>query len=224
MVTYRVIILDWGDTVCDATNTYNTIRDQIPAIFSKYGIKISPEEYVNLSYKVRNNLRQELKGDIKRHSPGLHEKEIAKEAGKSISEEEARIIDAEILELFLSNLCARTGAETFLQEAKKANKKIMIISNSNRARLFAEINALGFMKYFDKVICSQECGYEKSDLVPYVIALEEATRNKWIKSISDILVVGDREEEDGSARRLGIEVYIINRNEPHAFAELMSRL
>ncbi|MGB9719149.1 MAG: HAD family hydrolase [Candidatus Anstonellales archaeon] len=219
-----MIVLDWGDTVCDTTNTYNKIRSQISAIFAKHGINITPEDYVRLSFKVRNDLRQELKGNVKRHSTGLHERQIARETGKIITEREAQEIDAEIFDLFLSNLSAKNGVETFLQEAKKANKKIVIISNSNKNRLYAEINKVGFMKYFDKVICSEECGYEKSDLVPYVMALEEAIRNKWIDSISEMLVIGDREEEDGSAKRLGIDVYIINKDAPDAFVELRRRI
>jgi len=107
---------------------------------------------------------------------------------------------------------------------KKANKKIVLVSNSSKNRLYAEINALGFMKYFDRIICSEECGYEKSDLMPYLIALEEAIRNKWIDSIHEVLVIGDREEEDGCVRRLGIEVYIINKNTPDPFAELRTKI
>lgn len=219
-----MFILDWGDTICDTSNTYNKIRSQIPAIFAKHGIDITPEKYAFFSFKVRNDLRKELKGDIKRHSPGLHEKQIVKETGMIISEEEAQKIDAEIFDLFLGNLSAKNGADKFLLEAKKANKKIIVISNSNKNRLYAEITALGLMKYFDRVICSQECGYEKSDLVPYAIALEEAIRNKWIDSISNILVIGDREEEDGSARRLGIKVDLIDKDASDAFVELRKRI
>jgi len=224
MPNHKFIILDWGDTICDTTNTYNKICSQISTIFAKYGIDITPEDYVCLSFKVRNDLRRKFKGNIRRHSPGFHEKQIARETGKIITEKEAQKIDAEILDLFLSNLTARNGAETFLQEMKKANKKIVLVSNSSKNRLYAEINALGFMKYFDRIICSEECGYEKSDLMPYLIALEEAIRNKWIDSIHEVLVIGDREEEDGCVRRLGIEVYIINKNTPDPFAELRTKI
>jgi FMN phosphatase YigB (HAD superfamily) len=224
MLKYKLLIIDWGDTICNTTGTYNKISSQILSIFAKHGINLTADDYLRLSFKVRNDLRHEFKGDIKRHAVGLHEKRIAMELGRTITDEEAQKIDAEIFELFLDNLSARDGTEVFLQEAKERSIRIFLISNSNKDRLYAEINALGFMKYFDKVICSQECGYEKSGLAPYKMALEEAIKNKWIESASDVLAVGDREEEDGSARILGIEVYIINKNAPDAFARVRATL
>lgn len=205
---YKLLIMDWGDTLCDTSGTYRKISLQIPAIFAKHGVKLTAEAYRKLSHKVRGDLRRELGGDVKRHSPGLHEQRIAKELGKAVTTEEAQKIDAEIFKLYSKNISARDGAEAFLREAKKAGKRIMLVSNSNKDRLYAEINALGFMKYFDKVICSQECGHEKSRLIPYRLALEEATGKGWIASVSDVLVIGDRDEEDGSARKLGLEVHI----------------
>jgi FMN phosphatase YigB (HAD superfamily) len=220
----KLIILDWGNTLCNTSAAYAKISDKIPAIFAQHGIAISPEDYARLSSKVRNDLRRELKGDVARHALGMHEARIARELGKTITTMAAQEIDSEIHCLFLKNCTAIDGAEHFLRKAKSAGAKLILISNSNQNKLYSEIRALGFAKYFCKIICSEECGHEKSDLVPYKMALEAALKNGWIASNSDVLVIGDREEEDGAARKLGLQVRIIGKDAPHAFGELEAEL
>jgi putative hydrolase of the HAD superfamily len=223
MWKFKVLVIDWGNTLCSTSTNYETIADSAAKIFARNGVQMSANDYVMISNQVRLELRRELQGDIQRHKLGIHEERIAEKLGKKISEKVAESIDREIFETYLNNCYPREGAEHFLKEVCGRGIKVVLVSNSNLYKLKSEIRKIGFEKYFDDIMCSEECGHEKSEGIPYQIVMKRAFEKNWASAITEFLVVGDREEEDGAARRLGMEVVIIDKT-PEAFEKLITKI
>ncbi|PIT84916.1 hypothetical protein COU37_00120 [Candidatus Micrarchaeota archaeon CG10_big_fil_rev_8_21_14_0_10_45_29] len=210
MGNFKVLITDWGNTLCSTSVNYENIAESAAGIFTKNGVPMSATDYARISNEVRLELRKELAGDIKRHSLGIHEKRIATKLGKELTAEAAAAIDRQIFDAYLQYCHPRGGAKHFLEEIRKGGLKVILVSNSNLFKLSNEIRKIGFDKYLDDVICSEACGHEKSEGTPYRLAMEKAFKKKWASKASEFLVIGDREEEDGAARKLGIKVVILN--------------
>jgi len=219
----RVLIVDWGNTLCASSEGYSKIAHEAAAIFTDNGIPMSAEEYRAASKAAREELRREMAGDTGRHRLGAHDRRIAEKFGKRIGWRLAEKIDRQVFAVYLSKYRARKGAERFLATARKNGARMILVSNSSYYKLRKEVGKLGFGKYFDCVICSGKCGYEKSSGVPYKMAMKRAIAREWANRASDFLVVGDREEEDGAARKLGMEVAILG-DEPGAFEKVLKKI
>ncbi len=223
MWKFKVLVIDWGNTLCNTSENYETIADSAAKIFTRNGVQMSANDYVMISNHVRLELRKELRGDTRRHKLGIHEERIAEKLGKKISEKLAESIDREIFESYLNNCYPREGAEPFLKEVCRGGMKVVLVSNSNLYKLKSEVRKIGFEKYFDDIVCSEECGHEKSEGIPYQIVMKRAFEKNWALDITEFLVVGDREEEDGVARKLGMEVVILDKS-PEAFEKLITKI
>ena len=222
MLRSKVLIVDWGNTLCASSKSYSKIARAAAAIFTRNGIPMRVEEYRAASKEVRGELRRGMAGDARRHRLGAHDRRIAEKFGKRIGWRLAERIDRRVFAAYLSKCSARKGAEAFLATARKDGARVVLVSNSNYYKLRKEIAKLGFGKYFDGVICSGKCGYEKSSGVPYRMAMKRAVAKGWAKRASDFLVVGDREGEDGAAREMGMEVVILE-DKPGAFGRILKR-
>jgi len=223
MPKFKVLVVDWGNTLCASSKSYSKIARAAAAIFTKNGIPMGAEEYRTASKEAREELRREMAGDARRHRLGAHDRRIAKRFGTKISWRLAEKIDRQVFAAYLSKCRARKGAENLLATARKNGARVILVSNSNYYKLRKEIAKLGFGRYFDGVICSGKCGYEKSSGVPYKMAMKRAIAGGWAKRASDFLVVGDRKEEDGAARKLGMRVVILG-DEPGAFGKVLKKI
>jgi len=223
MARSKVLIVDWGNTLCASSESYSKIAREVAAIFTENGIPMSTEEYRAASKETREELRREMAGNVRRHRFGIHERRIVEKFGKRIGWRLAGKIDRQVFAAYLSKLRAKKGAKRFLATARKSGAHVILVSNSNYYKLRKEVGKLGFGKYFDEVICSGKCGYEKSSGVPYRMAMKRALARGWAGRAPDFLVVGDREEEDGAARKLGIEVVILD-DKPGAFGRVLKKI
>jgi len=167
------------------------------------------DKYLRIAKKTRKGFQKELKGNAKRQAMGIYEQRIIEKVGGKVSLEEARKIDLEIFALYLKKCRARQGAKQFLRRVRKCGLKIFLVSNSNHYKLSHEIAATGMGEYFDGIVCSEKCGQEKSSGVPFSLAMEMAMKRGFAAKPSDFVMVGDREGEDGVARKLGVRAIIV---------------
>ncbi|RLG17043.1 hypothetical protein DRN62_02285 [Nanoarchaeota archaeon] len=131
-------------------------------------------------------------------------KDIIKELFSSLSEEEIEEIWKEKWEDTLKHfdeIEEMKGATEVLNELKKRGKVALVTSSS---REFVELVLKKFGWKFDLVVTSDDVEEGKPDTEPYEKVIEEFGR--------DILVIGDTENDEVPAKKLGLKFLRFGRD------------
>ena len=102
--------------------------------------------------------------------------------------------------LFLLNEKIFPDVVRLLCMLRKNGFKLGIVANSKRVELMDRLNFFKIKKFFDVIVCSQDCGSLKLDLVPYFLFLKKA----GIKDSSKCLYVGDDYSQDSFSKKVGM--------------------
>jgi len=87
---------------------------------------------------------------------------------------------------------------------KLKKMKIALISNNWSDVASEAINYLDIRKYFHNIIISEDVGAVKSELKPFVVAIEKSALKP-----EECLMVGD-DKEDSFSKNLGIHFVLLN--------------
>jgi putative hydrolase of the HAD superfamily len=98
------------------------------------------------------------------------------------------------------------GVIELLDELKKMNKKIFLLSNAQRAFLIAELKMLGIKNYFDEIYISSDAGISKPDPKFFQMVLDENN----LKKSETIMIGNDYATDIKGANKVGIDSLYIH--------------
>ena len=92
---------------------------------------------------------------------------------------------------FNSQIIVYSGFIKFILMLKKMGIKIGLLSNNLFIQQYEKLLKLDILEYFDYIQTSEEVGYEKPNLIPYLVLI-----NKMSISKENILMIGDNYNHD----------------------------
>lgn len=126
--------------------------------------------------------------------------ELAQELGiPSFTEAEAEVFNREIWRRHLRVIHLFQGVLPTLRWLRRLHLKLAVVSNAWNYILSMYLDHLRLKPLFDIIITSEDAGALKSELVPFRRALARLNL-----AAEDVLHIGDRLDEDGACRKLGI--------------------
>ena len=97
---------------------------------------------------------------------------------------------------------------------KQKKFKIILLSNGHKRNILPVLKRYHAIGFFDKIMISHDLGYQKSELVPFKQILKDFKFKP-----SEVIMVGDRLDEDMHAKKLGIHTVRIKREVVHLTGE-----
>jgi FMN phosphatase YigB (HAD superfamily) len=126
--------------------------------------------------------------------------QIAQELGtSSFTKVEAEAFNREIWQRHLQIVRPYPGVVPLLRWLRGLHVKLAIVSNAWNSILDMYLDRLALRPLFEVVVTSEDAGALKSQLVPFRLALTRLNL-----AGEDVLHIGDRPDEDGACRKLGI--------------------
>ncbi len=200
------IVFDFGGTLYDqkAVNRELTKSNVRSKLLQNYGVRLSEGRILDISEDVRNSMR----GRVERHDPKTLFKKIGVVVGKKFTQKQLLEMESLYENEKLKRFKLVRGVEEVLKHAQKKNLNQAIISNAGLS-LSKYIDKLDVLKkYFKIIISSAEIGEEKISLFPFMVFLARA--NKFVETKpEEVLMVGDRIDEDVAAAILGMRTVLI---------------
>jgi len=207
---FKCVMLDWGGTLTEEGSLMKKISKEITFPFwKKLGFKGNFEEYSALEEETGKELWDKWRKTkvVRKEDWSLI---FAKKTGLRISKEVARNEFEIFREGYRQNSKLFPDTVKTLEMLKKKGLLLALVSN-NWKGMYELFDEYGIMKYFDVTVLSEEVGALKSGLKPFEYVL--AKLNLLPK---DCLMVGDKPEEDGACRKLGIKFCLVDSEGKHA--------
>lgn len=126
--------------------------------------------------------------------------ELAQELGiPSFTEANAHEFNRGIWRRHLRVVRLFPGVLSTLRWLRRLHLKLAIVSNAWNYILNMYLERLALRSFFEFVVTSEDAGALKSELAPFQLALDH-----FRLAAEDVLHIGDRPDEDGACRKLGI--------------------
>ncbi|MFA4662510.1 HAD family hydrolase [Pyrococcus kukulkanii] len=180
-----LVILDLDDTLC---NTWDAARIAIVRLIPTM---LRLRKFRMFAYIITKRYR-ELEELKELHVLDFEEifNRIMDKIYEKVDKEEVK----EMMELFdrtfFANLRLYDDVIPFLNELKKMNAKIVLVTDSSSTWQRRKLEVLGIMEYFDKVIISGETGHSKHEPYNFMLA------RKAFQKEEPVFVIGDRDDTD----------------------------
>ncbi|MCX6821116.1 MAG: HAD family hydrolase [Candidatus Aenigmarchaeota archaeon] len=207
---FKCIMIDWGGTLSDETELFRKIAEEFTYPFwKKLGFKGTFEEYMRAEKKTGEDLWAMWKRNRfqKREDWSLL---FSKNTGVKISNDDA----IKEFNLFWKGYAKHSSllpdAESTLKFIKSKGIMLALVSN-NFKESYKIFDKYGITKLFDTKILSEEAGALKSELEPFKFVLR-----KLKITPEKCLMVGDKTDEDGACRKLGIKFCLVDLEDKHA--------
>jgi putative hydrolase of the HAD superfamily len=196
----KALFFDLGGTLVDTEKIRKDINFYTN-ILARCNIPITKEKFIKARKKVELFLNKKERKSGMFFALLLKELEI--KPNKKILKELINCYRAGIVQ----KAKLRPEAKRVLSKLKK--KFILgLVANADRYYGTKLIDKFNLRKYFDVIVISEELGYEKSKLIPFIYALKKLR----VKPI-EVLMIGDDEYQDIiPAKKLGILTIKIVRN------------
>ena len=175
--TPRAVIFDWDNTLVD---TWPIIRAALNATFVQWGMPKWSMEQVQA--RVRRSMRDSF--------PGLFGKDW-KQAG-DFYREQYRLRHLDALE-------ALPQASEVLARVKSMQLFSVVVSNKLGPSLREEVKHLGWDKFFDGIVGSDDAGRDKPHADPVLLAFDKS----HLKPGKDVWFIGDSEVDLECAHATG---------------------
>jgi phosphoglycolate phosphatase len=175
--TPRAVIFDWDNTLVD---TWPIIHDALTATFVAMGQK--PWSFDETRFKVRKSMRDsfpEVFGENWQEAGAIYQREYRAN--------------------HLTKLQPLPLSREVLEEVKKHGLYSTVVSNKKGVTLKQEVENLGWGKYFDSVIGSDDAAKDKPYTDPVILAFKKT----HIKPGPDVWFVGDSEIDLECAKNCG---------------------
>ena len=193
------ILFDLGGTLLDFYNPERSAR-LYARIFNKHGFRVSLSQVRSVREREFLTQMKENYGNAKRHGKQHMLMERVLTALKcSVSDNELQNMAREYGSFMQRFYHLYPGTKSTLLKLKKDRMRFAIVSNGNRAWANDQLERFSIRSLLDAVIVSDDVGKEKSDLVPFEVALKEL----GVKP-GECMMIGDRLDEDMHAKKLGI--------------------
>lgn len=173
----KAVIFDWDNTLVD---TWPIIHDALNTTFSEFGLPLWTFEETRL--RVRKSMRDSF--------PEVFGKQW---------EEAGAAYQRHYKERHLERLTALTGAEDVLKLIRSMKLYNTVVSNKKGDTLRREVEKLGWGKYFDAIVGSQDADRDKPHEEPVELALQKSP----IPAGANVWFIGDSEIDLECAERTG---------------------
>lgn len=199
----KAVFLDLGNTLIPMDCYSNIEQDVEYPFWKRKGYKGTLEQFKQL----KAGTKVQFMKKAFRHSEDKHmwTKLIAMEALGCCPDDE---IIADCWKLtknyYVKKAKLRDGTLKLLEYLKLKKMKIALISNNWSDVASEAINYLDIRKYFHNIIISEDVGAVKSELKPFVVAIEKSALKP-----EECLMVGD-DKEDSFSKNLGIHFVLLN--------------
>lgn len=161
----KAILFDWDNTLAD---TWPTIYSALCDTFTSMGHE--PWSFEETKEKVHRSLRDsfpEIFGDRWQEAGDLYMQNFKK--------------------IHLDNLVPMEGAEDVMKELQGKGIYIALVSNKTGFNLRAELDHIGWNKYFSKIVGAKDADEDKPSVKPVYMALE----GSGIEPGQDVWFIGD---------------------------------
>ncbi|MCL5011650.1 MAG: HAD family hydrolase [Candidatus Marsarchaeota archaeon] len=200
------VVFDFGDTLSDDNFLRRKLSEnkERSRILKKFGVNASEEKI----RRVIEEKRHRMWGKMERHRINSLEL-IAKEKGVNLTAKQLARLVKLYEQAHLKYSKPVQNASELLNFITGKNLRLALISNTTPERLSKRLLKLGFKNKFKIIITSVQVGGEKSSLFPFMVFLARA--NKFIETKpEEVLMVGDRVDEDIAASILGIRTVLFD--------------
>ncbi|MDP3742395.1 MAG: HAD family hydrolase [Candidatus Micrarchaeota archaeon] len=210
-MSFKWVCFDWRNTLVDGRKALRILNENnsVQNILRSSGFSFAEEKYAAALARTELEKTTKYYGDIERHRKGFYFTRLCFHLGKKITWENAEQMDELFLQKYVAVLELLPGALETLEFLKTRGTKLAIISNAREARFVRQMSHLNLASFFDVVVTSFEVGGEKSSLKPFEVFLEKANVDSPVAA-GECIMVGDRPDEDGYAKKLGFYTVLFN--------------
>lgn len=212
---FRVIAFDWGNTLAHSERLKGKLNaGDRERLLRKAGFNV-PRGF-SQAFEAAAHEHQRVWGDHRRHDwRPVYEKAFAR-CGGSFSTRSWQAF----LHVFLDYAGSQTrlfpGVKPMLARLAAKGYVLALVSNANEDVLRSELRGAGVERFFRHIIISQTERAEKSQLKPFQTLLRRLNQGRRKRiSPSEVLMVGDRADEDAYAKRIGIRVVLLTNGLSH---------
>ena len=192
----EAIFFDFGNTLAATRVALILVREEYTwHEFRKLGADVTFNEFLDACDLVEKDFNQTCSFE----ELFAFQIRVAEELGVSLSEEKAKTIEKEVWKRQITKACLYPGALDTLKWLKSQNLKLAIVSNAWSQLLQRHLEHLSLNSFFDLVVAFEDTGALKSDLKPFELAL-----HRLEVTADHVIHIGDRIDEDGACRQLGI--------------------
>lgn len=183
----KAILFDWDNTLVD---TWQVAYDSLNTALKTLGHKtITIQEFWKQPHLSLKDSSRELFGDF--------------------FEEGERLFYESVKKIHLTTLATLSGAETLLQDLKKRDIYVGVVSNKDGHILRKEVEHLGWSPHFHQVIGSRDTEEDKPSHLPVIAALQKST----VVPSHDVWFVGDSIVDVYCARASGCVPVVVGKGE-----------
>jgi len=197
----KAVLFDLGDTLVLNYATKDKINksELTYKLFSKRGVNVLLTEFLNAEEYAKYVYDVEYDGKVERFEAGFFYEQIGKKLGLSHPRKFYAEIDDIIQTELINNLQTPEKLHETLEELKKMDLKLAVISNGHRRTVLKKLEYCNLKKFFELVFISYDLGEDKSSLTAFKKIVEE------LKVFpNECLMIGDRLDEDMYARKVGM--------------------
>lgn len=208
---YDFFFLDLDDTlypysICHESGLNGFIE------FASSEFKLEKEKVKETYKQVRKEINTRLHGFASSHSRLLYAKEFCEAFGLNPVQYAIPLANS-YWESYFPKLVLGDGVLAFLQELKKREKKIGLITDLTTEIQLKKLAFLKIDSYFDVIITSEEAGAEKPNPRIFELAIKKLNAQK----LSSIMIGDNYEKDVLGARKFGISSYYFGFREDEEF-------
>lgn len=194
----RGVFFDFGDTLVPWSTTLLKVHRVLTwPTFRTFKADLTFEQLQNALERADQRFTLLWGQHVEVHKFWL---ELAQELDiSSFTEADAEAFNREIWRRHLRVIRPFPGVFQTLRWLHHLNLKLAVVSNAWNYILGMYLDRLELRPLFEFVVTSEDAGALKSELVPFRRALDNLNL-----AAEDVLHVGDRLDEDGACRRLGV--------------------
>ncbi|MEW6294963.1 MAG: HAD family hydrolase [Candidatus Diapherotrites archaeon] len=204
----KAIIFDFGDTLVESSKTIKRIQAEKLTFNCFKKNDLSLEWHYFLEAQKKTDLDYQKKYYVEKYKPPFYTKLLFYHLyGKNPNSRQMKTIIScsnKYYKTFLKYLRLKAGAYSTLRYIKKQKIKLFLVSNGYKPIILKRLRKLKLSQFFEKVIVSSELGEEKSSLTAFKIILSKLNIHP-----QEILVVGDRQDEDVYAKKIGMKTALL---------------
>ncbi|WP_048159834.1 HAD family hydrolase [Thermococcus barophilus] len=180
-----LVMVDLDDTLCNTweAGKYTIIR-LFPHLLRKRKFK-ALFYILTARYRELEQSRELLVLDLDKLLQRIMERVYSRVKREDL-EEMLELVDR----TFFSNLKLFPDAKYFLEELKKINAKLVLVTDSSTYWQRKKLEYLGIKDYFDGIIISGETGHSKLDPHNFLLA------RRMFPNEDEVYMVGDRDDTD----------------------------
>jgi len=204
LAPYKGLLIDLDNTLYQYEPRHEFAQKMAKQIMLK---RLNVEEAVfDEAYsKARKQVHHDLHGQAASHSRLLYAQKLTEIIQGKTDFKLSLLFEQVYWQDFLMNLRIHPPALELLQEAKKLNLKVCIVTDLTASIQLRKIIELKIEPYIDFLVSSEEAGVEKPNPRMFELAL-----SKLDLQAEDCIMVGDHPEKDNAgAEKLGMKTALV---------------